>query len=193
MTGAPREVQVTGRGVFRILCVCTGNVCRSPAAERLLASALGPTVIVSSAGTGALVGQPISPPMDDHIRRHGGESGGFAARQLSESMVSEADLVLALTRQHRRAVVELAPSAVQRCFTLREYARLLSQSALGALPGTPADRARQSLRTVAAGRRQSTAAEDDVDDPYRRGDAAYTSTFTDIEQAVSRIVRILAG
>ena len=30
--------------IFTILAVCTGNVCRSPAAERLLAYKLGPTV-----------------------------------------------------------------------------------------------------------------------------------------------------
>ena len=48
---------------FSILTVCTGNVCRSPAVERLLASKLGPTVSVASAGTHALVGHPISEPM----------------------------------------------------------------------------------------------------------------------------------
>ena len=36
--------------VFSILAVCTGNVCRSPAAERLLASKLGPSVRVSLGG-----------------------------------------------------------------------------------------------------------------------------------------------
>ena len=51
------------RELFSILAVCTGNVCRSPAVERLLASKLGPTVRVSSAGTHALVGHPISEPM----------------------------------------------------------------------------------------------------------------------------------
>jgi len=50
-------------GPFSILTVCTGNVCRSPAVERLLSTELGPTVQVSSAGTHALVGHPISQPM----------------------------------------------------------------------------------------------------------------------------------
>ena len=54
--------------VFSILAVCTGNVCRSPAVERLLASKLGPTVSVSSAGTHALVGHPISEPMAALLR-----------------------------------------------------------------------------------------------------------------------------
>ena len=45
-----------------ILCICTGNVCRSPAAERLLAHALGPSVHVASAGTYALAGQAVLAP-----------------------------------------------------------------------------------------------------------------------------------
>ena len=42
----------------RILVVCVGNICRSPMAEVLLADALGDTGRVSSAGIGALVGEP---------------------------------------------------------------------------------------------------------------------------------------
>ena len=57
---------------YEVLFVCTGNVCRSPAAERLLRRDLDEMaggfgglsgVHISSAGTGALVGEPISPPM----------------------------------------------------------------------------------------------------------------------------------
>lgn len=40
---------------FRILCVCTANICRSPVAG-LLSARLGPDVTVSSAGTFGLEG-----------------------------------------------------------------------------------------------------------------------------------------
>ena len=53
---------------FSILTVCTGNICRSPAVERLLTRKLGPTVSVSSAGTHALVGHPIAEPMASLLR-----------------------------------------------------------------------------------------------------------------------------
>ena len=46
---------------FRILCVCIGNVCRSPVAERLLAARLGEGFAVSSAGVGAVVGSGVHP------------------------------------------------------------------------------------------------------------------------------------
>src|SRR3954465_11561123 len=110
---------------FQILCVCTGNICRSPAAERLLTSRLGPEVEVSSAGTQALVGEPMSPPIDQLVQSAGAAAGGFLARRLTERLMQSADLVLAMTRAHRGDVVELWPQAVRRAFTLREFARLL--------------------------------------------------------------------
>ncbi len=44
--------------IFAVLFVCTGNVCRSPVAERLFLARLAPgaPVTASSAGTGALEG-----------------------------------------------------------------------------------------------------------------------------------------
>src|SRR4029450_1035999 len=95
------------------------------AVERLLASKLGPTVEVASAGTHALVGHPISEPMAALLRDSGIEDQPFEARRLSEEMLKETDLVLPLTRAQRSLVVELWPAAVRRTFTLRELARLL--------------------------------------------------------------------
>ncbi|GMA87571.1 hypothetical protein GCM10025868_28210 [Angustibacter aerolatus] len=47
----------------RVLVVCTGNVCRSPLVERLLRQRLGTDAVdVSSAGTQALVGEPMTDP-----------------------------------------------------------------------------------------------------------------------------------
>lgn len=178
---------------FRILCVCTGNICRSPAAERLLASGLGPDVEVTSAGTYALVGQPISPPMDQLLRDAGAEPGGFAARRLTERLLQPADLVLALTRAHRGDVAELWPKAVRRTFTLKEFARLLGEVDLAALPsGSPGERLRAALPLLAAHRRQVTDLSlDDVVDPYRRGAELYGQAFADIEQAVTSIVSVI--
>ena len=177
-----------------ILCVCTGNVCRSPAAERMLARALGPSVQVSSAGTYALVGQPFSPPMDRFVLEGGGDPAGFKAQQLSAEHLRRADLILGMTREHRAAAADLVPAAVRRSFTLREYARLLGRIDLALLPaGSPAERARASLPLAAAQRRHVEAVDDDVADPYRQADAAYARAFADIEQAVRSIAEVLTG
>ena len=178
---------------FQILCVCTGNICRSPAAERLLASRLGIDVDVSSAGTYALVGQPISPPMDQLVRVAGAEPGSFAARRLTERLVQPADLVLALTRAHRGYVAELWPKAVRQTFALKEFARLLAEVDPASLPpGSAGDRLRAALPMLGAHRRQvPDLSLDDVVDPYRRGAELYGQAFADIERAVDTIVSVI--
>ena len=179
------------RELFSILAVCTGNVCRSPAVERLLASKLGPTVRVSSAGTHALVGHPISEPMAALLLDSGVEPDSFEARRLSEQMLKEADLVLAMTRAQRGLVVELWPAAVRRTFTLREFARLLSWVDPSALPaGTPAERLRAAIPLAVAerGRERTPPDEDDVVDPFRLSDAVYANSFEQIVAAVDTVV-----
>jgi protein-tyrosine phosphatase len=175
---------------YAILCVCTGNVCRSPAAERLLAVRLGPTVSVASAGTLGLTGRAIEPPMAAHLAALGLENVGFTARRLTEADVGRADLVLGLTREHRAEAVELAPSAVRRAFTLLEFARLLGQIEPEELPdGTVADRLRTAVPLAAARRRMVTGPvdADDVVDPYRLAQEVYDQSFSAIRVAVDLI------
>jgi protein-tyrosine phosphatase len=176
--------------VFSILTVCTGNVCRSPAVERLLTSKLGPTVGVSSAGTHALVGHPIAEPMAALLRDSGADPDEFEARRLSEQMLKKADLVLSMTRAQRGLVVELWPAAVRRAFTLREFARLLSWVDPSALPtGTPADRLRAAIPLAGAQRARwrTPPDEDDVLDPFRLSNTVYAESFAQIISAVDSI------
>lgn len=176
---------------FSILTVCTGNVCRSPAVERLLANQLGSTVSVSSAGTHALVGHPISDPMAALLLDRGYDPHPFEARRLSEQMLKEADLVLTMTRAQRGLVVELWPAAVRRTFTLREFARLLHWVDPAALPpGLPAERLRAAIPLAAAerGRERTMPDEDDVIDPFRLDSTVYAESFVQISSAVQRLV-----
>ena len=62
---------------FRVLFVCVGNVCRSPLGELLLAPLLPDGFEVSSAGVGALVGQPMAPEAATHLEAAGLSAGGF--------------------------------------------------------------------------------------------------------------------
>ncbi|MEP7764640.1 low molecular weight phosphatase family protein [Sanguibacter sp. 25GB23B1] len=184
---------------FTVLTVCTGNVCRSPAAERLLAARLGPAsgVVVSSAGTGALVGASIPTPMAMLVTAAGASPDAFAARQLTEQILRESDLVLTLTRGHRARVVDLWPGAVRRTFTLRELARLAEAVGPHALrAGTVAERF-AALVPLATATRATLATvppdEDDVIDPYRRSDAVYAASFGQLRPAVETLAAVLHG
>lgn len=177
-----------------ILAVCTGNVCRSPAVERLLALGLGPEVRVKSAGVRAVVGSPISTPMADLLRAAGADCQGFVAQQLTEAIVAEADLVLALTRAHRAAVVELVPSAVRRTFTLRELARFATAVGADALPDGPVAERLEALLPLAAAQRGRVPVDprdDDVVDPIGGGTRLYALSFGQLRPAVDAIVGVL--
>ncbi|MGY1624198.1 hypothetical protein ACI789_18525 [Geodermatophilus sp. SYSU D00965] len=171
-----------GRGsapTFRILFVCTGNVCRSALAERLsrayLNEVLGTdsdAVVLASAGTGAVVGSGVHPDSALVLTGLGGDPGGFRARQFEASFAAEADLVLVMTRRHRDVVLYQAPGALNRTFTLLEAAALEQQVAAEGrpLPGDGfADRARALVAAMAAARgRRRRGSGDDVPDPIGR-------------------------
>ncbi|MGI3785304.1 MAG: hypothetical protein ACRYG2_31505 [Janthinobacterium lividum] len=185
----PPAPGTAGRRPFLALCVCEGNICRSPAAAFLLQARLGPDVEVTSAGTRAVVGAPVAPPMAALLRGRGIESDGFRARQLEAVLLQQADLVLTLTREQRGLAVGLVPSVVRRTFTLRELARLLTDVDPETLPpGTSGERLRQALPAAAARRRYVVDPRaDDIADPYGRSDAAYRRAIAEITDAVERI------
>jgi protein-tyrosine phosphatase len=195
----------------RILTVCTGNICRSPVAERLLQAGLNQAVPggfeVRSAGTRAMVGDPIQPISADIIRTFGGDPEQFAARQLTPKILRGVDLVLTMTSGHRGEVLQLDASLLKRTFTIREFARMLDvldqrAEAEGMAPedlydgGDPlaANHAfwRGLPARAAAVRHLSLpadSAENDIIDPYRRAPEVYRQMEDELAPAIVSILR----
>lgn len=169
-----------------MLFVCIGNICRSPLGQHLLAAQLpADRFEVSSAGVQALVGQPMNPDAAVHLEPHGLSAEGFRARRLTAPMMSGSDLVLTATRNIRSRVLEEAPAAMRRTFTVLEFAALAD--AVGAGDG-PAD-----LVARAAADRSSAVLEDyDIPDPIGRGPEAHALAAELMDGAVSRIAKGLA-
>jgi protein-tyrosine phosphatase len=173
-----------------VLFVCTGNVCRSPAAELLLRNALGPAagLQVTSAGLGALVGEPVAPPMARLLHERGVDPEGFQARQLDPAQARAAAVVLTMTVQQRAAVVLRVPATVRRTFTLTEFADLLGLVGPPSA-GTPGERLAAQVAAAGRGRGlRAVSADDDVEDPYRRPDEVFTRVFARIADTVDRLV-----
>ncbi|MEQ3624326.1 MAG: low molecular weight protein-tyrosine-phosphatase [Celeribacter sp.] len=99
---------------YKILCVCLGNICRSPTAEVVLraqAKAAGLHVSIDSAGTGGWhIGDPPDARMQAAGRARGLDLAGLRARQVSAEDFEQFDLILAMDRQNRADLERLRPA-----------------------------------------------------------------------------------
>jgi protein-tyrosine phosphatase len=190
--------------VFRVLHVCTGNICRSPLAEHLMRDGLHKRLgadadrfVVESAGTWGHTGSPMETYALSTLRTYDVDGSAFAARELVAEHVVAADLVLGATREHRAAAVVLHPRAAARTFTLREFARLAAAVDGTALPaGDPVERARALVLAVAANRGlvpPQRPGDDDVDDPYQAPASAFATCGALVHSTLQGPLDLLGG
>lgn len=193
---------MTDLPTFTVLCVCTGNICRSPLVERLfligLRNRIGavPTdLVVRSAGTWGLEGSDMEPFAAMALRALGGDDTGFRARELVAEMVTESGLVLCATREHRAASVAMVPRAAARTFTVREFDRLCSVLDGADLPDSSLPERASALVRAAAGQRGMVRPErpedDDLPDPIGAPASVFTTSARLIESALRRPLDLL--
>jgi len=94
----------------RILFVCLGNICRSPAAEGVFRS-LAPQARTDSAGTsGWHIGDPPYGAMQDAARARGLDISALRARQFEAEDFARFDLIVAMDTKNLAAIDSLRPA-----------------------------------------------------------------------------------
>lgn len=106
-----------------ILVVCEGNICRSPMAQGLLASAL-PQTPVHSAGLGALVGHPADETAVRLMDARGIDIAPHRAVQITSEMCKQSELVLVMSTEQRQRLEHLYPFACGKVFRIGEFDKL---------------------------------------------------------------------
>ena len=181
---------------FRLLFVCTGNICRSPVAERLLLSRLDvpDALVVESAGTAAVAGWGMDAPSALALRELGGDPAGHVARRLTAELVRQADLVLTAAAAHRAVVLQLDPLRFRSTFTMREFARL--GAALPRQLGMPdSELLHARVAAVAAQRGLAepvTPGGDDIADPFGASIEQARSSAAQVSAAVDGVLSALS-
>ena len=99
---------------YRIIAVCTGNICRSPMAELMLAEAFRAErltrAVVDSAGTTAYeAGRPMDPRAARKLTSQNIASDGHVAREWRPEWFVSRELILALDVDHYGWLRQAAP------------------------------------------------------------------------------------
>ena len=159
---------------YRVMTVCTGNICRSPMAlivlrDRFDAAGLGAAVVVDSTGTSAEEhGRPIDERAAAVLTEHGYAVADHAARQVRADDLARADLVLAMTAEHAHVLRRLArrdADAAARVVLLRSFD-----------PGAPASTRGRDEHLL------------DLDDPWYGGSDEFEDCLAQIEAAADGVV-----
>jgi protein-tyrosine-phosphatase len=150
---------------------------------------LGVNAVVESAGL-LESDREVAPATVRALSGHAIDLRRHRSRSLDAASVESATLVLGLERVHVREVVLLRPSAWPRAFTLKELVRR-GEAMSGRRPGESLER---WLARAHAGRSHhdllGADATDDVVDPYGLSDNAFEATATEIDDLVTRLVRM---
>ena len=140
-------------------------------------------ITVSSAGL-MPGGKPATPDAVLVLKERGMDISEHISRRFDREMLNDADLVLAMTRDHLREAVVTDPSAFPKIFLLRELVRRLDEN-----PGA-------SLKMLNEGRTTSDyagahGADDDVADPIGQSRKKYLATADELDSLLTTLVKQL--
>lgn len=181
------------------MMICTGNVCRSPVAEASLRRELGKwfgdsAPEVSSAGIAGWQGSPATPEAVRAADERGLDISGHIARRLTAGMVEDADLLVAMATEHRKAIVRSQPSASRYTFTLKELVRLVERmpESEPAAAGNVALRVAQADALRSSGFRGNPL-DEDISDPLGMPLETYRAIAWELDEWCGRMAIGLFG
>lgn len=167
---------------INVLFVCTGNICRSPMAEYLFRSRLGPNLpwTAGSAGLAAVDGLAASQTAIEVMHEIGLDIKTHRSRELTRELIDTATIILVMTDAQALEVKKRFPTARDRVHLLGYFNRDSENHATG--------------RGFAEGYAQTSrlaAAEKDISDPVGASGEVYRRTMNDIAGCLDDLISYL--
>jgi protein-tyrosine phosphatase len=117
-------------------------------------------------------------------RERGVDITSHTARQLDDSMLEDADLIVCMSAEHRESIIWARPEFLSRVFTLKELVRLLGS---GTVSGSIGDR----VAAAAAARNGKIHRGEDVHDPLGEPIDGYRRVADELQDLSVRLVEAL--
>ena len=177
---------------FSVLHVCTGNICRSPMSERILAGLTGDDVLNHGAGISAFhEGENMQRSSMDELEARGYDFEGHRSRHLVRAHVESSDLILVATTGHLDYLAERFPEASARAFLVRTFGRVAADVTGALREGDAVTRG----KALVAAADESRADYDQIDlaDPWGMTRAVYSQIADQLEDALKPVATALGG
>ncbi len=112
---------------MNIMFVCTGNICRSAMAHKLLEKKLKDeklkNVNVYSCGIFAEDGDRPTINAEEAMEEYGVDIKSHRATNIQNSKIEAMDLILCATKSHKNSVLQIKPDLADKVFTMKEYVK----------------------------------------------------------------------
>ena len=146
---------------MKIMFICTGNICRSAMAHKMLekkAEEQNKDIEVYSCGIWAMQGDIPTYEAIQVMKEYGVDLSTHRATNIQNSNIEEMDLILCATKNHKRNVIAMYPELKDKVFTMKEY---------GSYPKDDLD----------------------ISDPWGYGFDVYKKCAKEIEECINRIIK----
>lgn len=110
---------------MRIMFICTGNICRSAMAHKMLekkAKEENKDIEVYSCGVFAEDGDVPTYEGIDVMKEYGIDLSKHRATNIRNSNIKDMDVILCATSSHKNNVISMYPELKEKVYTMKEYA-----------------------------------------------------------------------
>lgn len=110
---------------MKIMFVCTGNICRSAMAHKLMEKKLKDNNIqdveIYSCGVFAENGDTATFEAREAMEEYGVDMKIHKATNVRNSKIEEMDLILCATKSHKSVLSQMYPNIKEKIYTMKEY------------------------------------------------------------------------